>query len=212
MSPEYQEFLAVTGALGKLVVLSIIIERGLAFIFEHEWFVKFTTNEIPDPSDSSKTIRKSKFPALKGFFALAVSIGICVAYKFDILAALFAKGQSDMLGILITGVVAAGGSAGAIAIFQGFLNINKDSRDALLAAKKAQAESTKEVAEAEAAEAKSKAESAKLVAESASIEAKAKADAAKSIAEAQALEAKARQAKAEAELAEVEAKKKALGK
>jgi hypothetical protein len=62
MSAEYQEFLAVTGALCKLVILSMIIERGLAFIFEHEWFVALTTNENPDPNDPTKTVRVSNKP------------------------------------------------------------------------------------------------------------------------------------------------------
>lgn len=202
MSPEYQEFLAVSGALTKLVVLSIIIERGLAFIFEHDWFVRLTTVKESQLSDQEKSAVKSKIPGLKGIIALFTSVGICMYYEFDIMSALFANNVKDEIGIFLTGITVAGGSAGAIAIFQGFLNINKQSRDALLEARKAQADSERLIASAKAAEAKSKAEAA----EATLTEAKVKVEAAKTIAIAQTAEAKANQQKAEAELAASKAK------
>jgi mannitol-specific phosphotransferase system IIBC component len=84
---------------------------------------------------------------LKGVIALAIALGLCFAYQFDILAVLFAQPKRD-LGIVVTGLVVAGGSAGAIAIFQGFLNMSKETRDAMIAARKANAEAAKQKAEA----------------------------------------------------------------
>ena len=158
-----EQFVAVLGALGQLVVAATIVERALAFIFEHKWFEGLFMMRAPDPKDPTKTILKSKVPGLKGLIALAGSIGISFRFDFDILHVLFNTASKDSLGMLITGVVIAGGSAGAIAIFQGYLNISKDSRDAIIAARKAEAES-----------AKAKAESAKKVAELSVLEAKAK--------------------------------------
>lgn len=196
----YAEFLVVLGALTKLVVLSMIMERGLAFIFEHEWFMRLTYEETSDPGNPGKTIRKSRFPSLRGLVALAASIGLCHAYEFDILAALFNKGV-DGFGMSLTGIVVAGGSAGAIAIFQGFLNFNKDSRDAVIAAKKADAEAAKQLAELNVK--KIEAEKSKVDADKAEAEAKKKqveADAAKAEAE------RKKQAEADAK-AEAEKKK-----
>ena len=45
MDQEYVVFLAISGALGKLVVVASIIERVLAFIFEHDWFIRIATKE-----------------------------------------------------------------------------------------------------------------------------------------------------------------------
>ncbi len=173
MSEQQELFLAITGALGKLVILSMVIERGLAFIFEHKWFVDVFTKEDISPDDPPKSIQKSKVPGLKGIIALSVSIFLCVTYKFDILSVLFSRGSAELLGKVITGVVVAGGSSGAIAIFQGFLNINKESRDALLDAKKSQAEALKQIAESEAKEAKARAEEAVEKAKKAKAEAEA---------------------------------------
>jgi hypothetical protein len=156
MDPQYAQFMSVVGALGKLVVLSLILERALAFVFEHDWFKMTSRVTVPDPQDPTRTISDSRWPGLKGFLALGAAISICYGYNFNVMSALFGTTRPDLVGILITGVVAAGGSAGAIAIFQGFLNMNKDSRDALIAAKKSEAEAARDNAEALAREAAAK--------------------------------------------------------
>jgi hypothetical protein len=218
MEGQYETFVTILGALGKLVVAASIVERGLAFIFEHKWFIGLLMKESTDPADATKTVIKSKVPGLKGLIALACSIGISFGYGFDILHVLFGTSKADSIGMLITGFVIAGGSAGAIAIFQGYLNISKDSRDAIIAARKAEAESAKEVAqlavfEAKAKKEKAEAESAKEVAQLAALEAKAKkenaeAESAKEVAQLAVFEAKAKKEKAEAEREEALLRKK----
>jgi hypothetical protein len=155
---DYAQFLAVLGALGKLVVLSMILERALAFVFEHEWFIALTTKEVGNPANSGEKKRESKIPGLKGTLALAAALGICYGYSFDVLATLFGQQQATLVGMLLTGLVAAGGSAGAIAIFQGYLGLSKDARDAKIAARKAEAEAA--VTEAKAKKEKAEAERA----------------------------------------------------
>ncbi len=195
MDEQYETFVTILGALGKLVVAATIVERGLAFIFEHKWFTALLMKESTDPADATKTVVKSKVPGLKGLIALSCSIGISFGYGFDILHVLFGTSKADSIGMLITGFVIAGGSAGAIAIFQGYLNISKDSRDAIIAARKAEAESAKEVAESAALEAKAKKENAE-------------AESAKEVAQLAVFEAKAKKEKAEAEREEALLRKK----
>lgn len=163
VSVEYKSFLVVLGALGQLVILSMCLERGLAFLFEHEWFVMVFTKKGMKPSDPDS----SKFPGVKGLIALGASAGICVHYNFDVIATIFGSVNPDMLGMLITALVAAGGSAGAISLFQGFLNISKESRDATIAANKAQADAAKQEAESKAAISKINFEREKAEAEAA---------------------------------------------
>ncbi len=68
---NYQSFIIVSGALAKLVIIATLLERGLAFIFEYEWFVRLTMVDIMDPNDNTKKIgEKSRIPGLKGLIAL----------------------------------------------------------------------------------------------------------------------------------------------
>ncbi len=169
---QYELFVNVIGVLSTVVVASTIVERGLAFIFEHEWFVRLSTKEVSDPANSTKTVRLSKIPGLKGIIALAVSIAISLVYNCDILHVLFVTESSDFFGKLVTGFVIAGGSAGAITIFQSYLNFSKQSRDAIIKARKAEAESAMQIAElavkeAEANQKKAEANQKKAEAESA---------------------------------------------
>ena len=59
--------------------------------------------------------------------------------------ALFAKaGEAEITatpeGTFVTAIVVAGGSAGAMVLFQGVLNFSKDARKAMVAAKQADAQ------------------------------------------------------------------------
>lgn len=183
------EFFVILGVLTKLVILSIIIERGLAFVFEYHWFASLTT--IETLGVEGDIVVGPRLQGLKGFIALVVSLTVCYAYDFDIMKVIFDYELEDLehLGTIITAFVAAGGSSGAIAVFQGFLSFSKQARDANIAAKIAQAEISKELAEFAKKEASVKAELTRIRIE-AEIE-----------------EVKARKLKIEYEIAEAEAKK-----
>jgi F0F1-type ATP synthase epsilon subunit len=153
MDAQYAEFVRVLGDLSRLVVLSIILERGLAFIFEHDWFTRAFYRDDPDPQNPGATVRVSRMPGLKGLIALGAAIAICTVYNFNIVGSLFNQTQPHRIGTIMTAVVLAGGSAGAIAVFQGFLNMSKETRDARIAAQQAEANRSRDVAETAAKEA-----------------------------------------------------------
>ncbi len=135
---NYEAFVVVAGALAQLVIIATLLERGLSFIFEYEWFVRLTTKEVPDPGDTTKKIRENRIPGLKGLIALCGAYTICRLHQFDVLAVIFqplGNPPVDQLGIFITSLIVAGGSAGAILVFQGYLNLGKQGRDAVIAAK-----------------------------------------------------------------------------
>ena len=157
MTPDqaYARLLDVSGALSLLVVLAMLLERALALLFEYHWF---------------KEVSK-KVEGLKSPIALFASWFTCNLVGFDVLSRLFpppsGTAEPKFIGILITAAVVAGGSAGAITLFQGVLKFNRESRISLIEAGKARAEadlaeamSRKEKVEAEAAEAKAKKEKA----------------------------------------------------
>lgn len=144
--PQYSQFISVLGTLSQLVVLSLVIERALAFLFEWDVYVRLFYMQVPDPLHPGQTTKESRFPGLNGFIALVSAIGLCHFYKFDVLGVMFATSPNG-IGMTITGLIAAGGSAGAIALFQGYLNLSKESRDANIEAKKAVADASKQQAE-----------------------------------------------------------------
>ena len=139
------------GTLGTLVVVALLVERALAFVFEHEWYKRLT-------ADADGT---SRYPGLKGLLTLASAFGISFGYGFDVLGVVLENSSHDTAGRIVTGFVIAGGSSGALALFQGYLGIGKDARDAIMAAKIAKADSAKQVAELGAAEAKARLDIAK---------------------------------------------------
>ena len=98
---------------------------------------------------------------------------ICFHYQFDVIATIFGAAKPDAIGMFITALVAAGGSAGAISLFQGFLNISKESKDAMIKANNAQADSAKQDAEARTALCKINLDREKAEADSATAIAKA---------------------------------------
>ena len=112
----------VVWALTMLVILSLILERALAVIFEwggwREWL-------------ASKKLRAP--------IALGVAYAICIWADFDVLSILFAKENGYTgdfsLGPLITAAVIAGGSKGAILLFQGVLGFGRESVNARIEGK-----------------------------------------------------------------------------
>ena len=112
----YGRLLDVSGSLLLLVVLAMLLERALAVVFEYHWFRRL-----------SETV-----PGLKAPLALLASWAVCGHTGFDILVSLFAPpvgpAAPTALGIVVTSAVVAGGSAGAMTLFQGVMGFGRDAR------------------------------------------------------------------------------------
>lgn len=93
-------------ALAVLVVLSIIIERALSLVFEHRKFV--------ERFDGS---------GVKEVIAFAVSLGVAMYWKFDIVSIVFIGDKNTWLGYGLTAATIAGGSKGSVKLFHDVLNI-----------------------------------------------------------------------------------------
>ena len=108
---------SILGAVAMLVVLSLVLERALIVFFEwgiwKEWLEK----------------RK-----LRGPIALAAAYFLCVYGKFDLFSILFAKSEGWpaplSFGVFATAAVIAGGSKGAILLFQDMLGFSSQAIDA----------------------------------------------------------------------------------
>jgi len=128
LSPD---FFRILTAITKLVVLAMLLERALVIIFDYRWFSK-----------------KLSHYGLKTPIAFLVSWAVCSFYKFDVLGALFERSSVSSMGIFVTAAIVAGGSAGAITLFQGVLKFSKSAQDEMKEVQTAQKEA--DLAEAKA--------------------------------------------------------------
>ena len=111
LSPDFFRILA---ALTKLVVLAMLLERALVLLFDYRWFRE-----------------KIDGFGLKSPIAFLVSWGVCSFYKFDVLGALFEANNASSMGFFVTGAIVAGGSAGAITLFQGVMKFSKSAQEVM---------------------------------------------------------------------------------
>ena len=102
----------VSEVLAAIIVLSFVVERALALVFEHRLFVKYL--------DQS---------GLKEVIALGVSVGVCIGWHFDALSMIVLSDHTRRLGEVLTGGVIAGGSKASIKLFHDVLNIRSSAHE-----------------------------------------------------------------------------------
>ena len=113
--PEHSEwFVTVSIQLVKLAVLSMILERALFFVFDYSlWRDKIPGRGIRAP------------------VTLLFAASIIYYYDFDILEPVLNPGAgSTHFGLILTALLTAGGSAGAVKLFQDWLGLSRQAREA----------------------------------------------------------------------------------
>jgi hypothetical protein len=132
---------AVIDALIKVVVLAFLVERALAIIFDMKWIAP-----------------RLERGDLKPFIAIVVSITACFLLRIDALSPLapdLAEPERlGRIGYFLTGLVVAGGSAGAVKLFQDVLGFRRTSREQLKAVDALERQAAMEEAEARVEKAK----------------------------------------------------------
>ncbi|MCC6334896.1 MAG: hypothetical protein IT380_13030 [Myxococcales bacterium] len=139
------EQVPVIRELFRLVVLSLVLERALAFIFEVR-LPLFIAKQRPDWQEPPKEGAAAKGKMLgevllswgKALFTLGVAYLMVRYVDLRVLRALLVPGASGQLPEemaawlehLCSALVVAGGSAGAIKLFQDVLGFGKTARDA----------------------------------------------------------------------------------
>jgi hypothetical protein len=97
-------------ALSVLVVLAILVERALAQLFDSHWFLAIELERADRGLGSFKPL-----------IAFVASAAICVLWNFDVVTILLGNQVDTLLGGILTGAVVAGGSKGAMKLFQDVL-------------------------------------------------------------------------------------------
>lgn len=105
--------------LFELVILAMILERGLYFIFDYRHLRE-----------------KLKVKGYKAPVVLAISWQVCWQHDFDIVARTIDPGGETQIGIFITAAIVAGGSAAAMTLFNDVLKITRSAREKIAAAEK----------------------------------------------------------------------------
>jgi len=108
---NYDDFLK---AVVLIVLLAVFLERALALVFEHD---------IWQAMEAASKGKKWGVGMLKEPIALGCAWQMCTWAGFDALAALFPDRPSTHFSHLLTAMVIAGGSKGAMKLFQDVLGI-----------------------------------------------------------------------------------------
>jgi hypothetical protein len=102
--------------LGALVLLSFILERALAVLFESRLFVGLERRR--------NATRQGTY---KPLIAFAVAALACILWKFDAVSIILTREKISILGCLITGAVLAGGSKASVKLFHDVLGVYSSS-------------------------------------------------------------------------------------
>lgn len=125
----------LTEVLITIVVLSFLLERALSVIFENRMFIRW----VDGPPDKPKP-KKS----IKEIIAAGACVTFCWWQDFDAVSIILQSSEkATFWGVVITGLIIAGGSKASIGLFRdllGFMSSAEKERDA---AKKSRQEAIK---------------------------------------------------------------------
>ena len=92
--------------LVTIVVISMIVERTLALLFESRPFIQKT----------------ERAPGIKEIISFVVSVTVCIYWQFDALTIIMASGDKMTIpGMILTGGIIAGGTKGSVKLFKDWL-------------------------------------------------------------------------------------------
>jgi hypothetical protein len=92
--------------LVALVLLSLFLERALALLFEHRWYLENFDGK-----------------GFKTVIAFGVALYVCWYWKFDAVSIIVLRESTGWAGYVITAGVIAGGSKASLKLFHDFLGI-----------------------------------------------------------------------------------------
>jgi hypothetical protein len=95
-----------------IIVMSFLIERALAVLFESRFF-----------------INRFKEKSLKELIAFVVAAAVCWYWDFDAVSMIFLKENVTALGTIVTGGVVAGGSKASIKLFHDVMKIKSTAAE-----------------------------------------------------------------------------------
>ncbi len=98
--------------LATVVIMSFMVERGLAVVFESKWFIKRYAETCP-----------------KELIALLAGALVCIAWRFDAISMIILTDHTTIPGELLTGAVVAGGSKASLKLFHDVLDVRSSAHE-----------------------------------------------------------------------------------
>lgn len=138
----YLDFERVGEVLLSIIVLALLLERALSVPFENRWFMSRVlykikrAKDLPSFNDQTDThpdkiiSATPRFGAAKELITIGLSFAICLFWKFDAFSFLMPVSQTKdtWFGELLTAMIIAGGSKGAIKLFSDWLQIKSSAQ------------------------------------------------------------------------------------
>ncbi len=127
-------------ALVGIIILSFIVERACALLFESRWWItnfedarvgRVSTGQDNNDSTNSaelKLLPGQRYP-LKEAISFIVALVISYVWSFDAVSIILLSEQTSLVGIIITALVIAGGSKASIKLFHNVLNIKSNAEN-----------------------------------------------------------------------------------
>jgi hypothetical protein len=135
-------------ALTGVVVLSFLVERAMAIVFESRWWIgryedvrvarkrpetaevdsskekkEKKRQEIPPPGDP---LAAQRYP-VKELFTFIVALAVCWHWDFDVVSIILLGEATSKVGVAVTAAVIAGGSKASIKLFHDVFNIRSSA-------------------------------------------------------------------------------------
>lgn len=102
----------VAEVLAAIVVLSFILERALAVLFESRFFIE-----------------RFDGAGIKEWIAAGVCIAVCVYWKFDAVSMIVLTDHTNLFGEIVSGAVIAGGSKASLKLFHDVLDVRSSAHE-----------------------------------------------------------------------------------
>jgi hypothetical protein len=126
--------------LVSIIVFSFFIERALAVIFESQVFIDWAeakparTEKRVSKAGAEEDVPKPAQPKKKGIrelISIIVSIAFCFAIRFDAITIILqSSDKMTFWGMVLTGLIIAGGSKASIALFQNLMGVMSSAEKA----------------------------------------------------------------------------------
>jgi hypothetical protein len=95
-----------------IVVMSFLVERALAMLFESRFFI----NRFGGKS-------------FKEVIAVVAGAVVCWYWDFDAISMIFLKDSITVFGMVLTGAIVAGGSKASVKLFQDVMGVKSSAKE-----------------------------------------------------------------------------------
>lgn len=114
-------------ALVGVVILSFLVERACALVFDSRWYIRLFEDarvcRADDHPPGDPGAQVGRLYPVKELGAFALAAAVCTTWDIDVVSIIFLQDSVSLVGELITAAVVAGGSKASIKLFRDIMGI-----------------------------------------------------------------------------------------